>query len=79
MVEIVNHIRCETRIAIQLKAIDELRWYSKRKYGYEYSPLADRLEKYLGVPWDLTVVNPIRDLDPTELAFYKKYIQTGIA
>jgi hypothetical protein len=28
--------------------------------------------------WD-KIVNPVRDLDAKELAFYKRYVQTGIA
>jgi hypothetical protein len=70
-VNIVNHIRCETRLAIQNKAIELLR----QKHGDV--DLADRLEQILGKPWH---VNPVRDLTTAaERAFYNRYIQTGIA
>jgi hypothetical protein len=66
----MNHIRCETRVAIQRKAIELLR----KVHGD--TTLADRLEKHLGEIW---VVNPYTDLRPAERAFYFRYVQTGIA
>jgi hypothetical protein len=72
--EVVNYIRCETRLAIQNKAIDSLREYSQdERTAY----LADELSKRRGQIWK---VNPNRDLaDAKERAFYFRYIQTGIA
>ena len=69
-VNIVNHIRCETRVAIQKKAIELLR----NVHGD--AALADTLEQHLSEAW---VVNPYTQLRPAERAFYFRYIQTGIA
>jgi hypothetical protein len=74
IVAIVNHIRCETRIAIQLKAIDELKVSRDGP-----SLLTNRMEAALGQVWDANVVIPTRDLSPKEFALFKRYIQTGIA
>jgi hypothetical protein len=69
-VNIVNHIRCETRVAIQKKAIDLLR------YKHGDTKLADKLEQIVGEVWN---VNPYTELTPAERVFYFHYIQTGIA
>jgi hypothetical protein len=69
-VDIVNHIRCESRVAIQKKAVELLRNI------HSDARLADRLEQDLGQIW---VVNPYTELRPAERAFYFRYIQTGIA
>ena len=71
---IVNHIRCETRVAIQLKAIEELK---ASRHGP--SVLSDRMEATLGKVWDGSVVNPARDLSPTEFALFSRYIETAVA
>jgi hypothetical protein len=82
--DIVNHIRCETRIAIQKKAVDKLRKYNDQNYSpgsykFEHNKyLADTLEQHISERWN-NIVNPRRDLDAKELAFYNRYIQTGIA
>jgi hypothetical protein len=69
-VNIVNHIRCETRVAIQKKAIDLLR------YRHRDTKLAAKLEQIVGEVWN---VNPYTELTPAERVFYFHYIQTGIA
>ncbi len=71
--DIVEHIRCETRLAVQDKAIERLRSYGRE----QASRLADDLSSIRGQPWDF---NPDKNLpDPNERAFYDRYIQTGIA
>ena len=72
---LVKHIRCETRLAIQDKALQMLRDY--RAGGDQASELADTLSAIRGKTWH---VNPNRDLtDAKERAFYFRYIQTGVA
>lgn len=75
-VDIIHHIRCETRLAIQDKAIEMLRDYGKG--GHQSSiNLADQLEAKRG--------RHLMNFDPSRLAtqrerdFYYRYIQTGIA
>jgi hypothetical protein len=70
VVKIMNHIRCETRVAIQRKAIELL-----RKVHHD-TRLADTLEQHLGEIWR---VNPYTELNAVERAFYFRYINTGIA
>lgn len=69
-VKIVDHIRCETRVAIQRKAIELLR------SEHHDTVLAGRLEQHLGEIWN---VNPYTELNAVERAFYFRYINTGIA
>lgn len=70
---IVDHIRCETRLAIQDKAIDLLEVYGTS----QARALATRFASGRGEPWR---VDPNTDLpDPKERAFYNRYIETGIA
>ena len=71
-VNIVNHIRCESRLAIQKKAIELLH----DKHGD--TKLAYKLEHILGLG-EVWNVNPYTELTPAERAFYFRYIQTGIA
>ena len=71
-VNIVNHIRCETRVAIQKKAIELLR------YKHLDTKLADRLEQVFGLG-NVWHVNPNTELTPAERVFYFHYIQTGVA
>ncbi|WFU41813.1 hypothetical protein QA640_04710 [Bradyrhizobium sp. CB82] len=72
-VAIVDHIRCETRLAIQDKAIDLLRGYGTP----QAIALAARFASTRGEPWR---VDPNIDLpDSKERAFYARYIGTGIA
>jgi hypothetical protein len=71
-VNIVNHIRCESRLAIQKKAIELLR----DKHGD--TKLAYKLEHILGLG-EVWNVNPYTELTAAERAFYFRYIQTGIA
>jgi hypothetical protein len=73
VVAIVNHIRCETRVAIQKKAIAKILAIRKRD-----TFVTDKLEANLGKPWT-HIIDPNRDLSPTELDIFKRYIQTGIA
>jgi hypothetical protein len=75
-VDLVNHIRCETRLAIQDKAIAMLRAYKDGQDG-RTAYLAEYLSGIRGKPWR---VNPNKDLaDAKERAFYFRYINTGIA
>jgi hypothetical protein len=52
--DIVTHIRCETRVAIQKKAIDKLRKYRSNKYAQSPEKLeqtlllADLLDQNIG-------------------------------
>jgi hypothetical protein len=71
-VNIVNHIRCESRLAIQKKAIELLR----DKHGD--TKLAYKLEHILGLG-EVWNVNPYTELTAVECAFYFRYIQIGIA
>jgi hypothetical protein len=74
-VEIIHHIRCETRLAIQDKAIDMLRHYRKGAYKPSLD-LADKLESQRGEPWPRgTSVLTTSE----EVEFYRRYIRTGIA
>ena len=77
IVRIVNHIRCESRVAIQKKALDELRKYGWHKYRRYYSALADQLEPHVGEIWPTNIYLP--ELDKAEIGFYNRYIGTGIA
>jgi hypothetical protein len=77
IVRIVNHIRCETRVAIQKKAIDELRKYYWQKHRTKDSPLAAQLEPYVGRQWIPNMF--LTQLDKEEVAFYNHYIGTGVA
>lgn len=75
-VDIIHHIRCETRLAIQDKAIELL-----RNYRGGTDPRSRGLAEYLGgmrgKAWH---VNRNRDLsDDDQRKFYDRYIQTGIA
>jgi hypothetical protein len=73
IVAIVNHIRCETRVAIQLKAIAKILAIRKQD-----TFVTDKLSANLGKPWT-NIIDPNRDLSPKELEIFKRYIQTGIA
>jgi hypothetical protein len=75
-VDIVDHIRCETRLAIQDKAIAMLRQYGERNNNPKPIAFADDLSRKRGKIWDF--VDP-RRLDPRERAFYIRYVRTGIA
>jgi hypothetical protein len=75
-VEIIHHIRCETRLAIQDKAIELLRGYNNG-LDERSQALAERFASMRGRPW---VVNPKTDLvREDQRRFYYRYIQTGIA
>lgn len=70
--EIVERIRCETRLAIQDKAGEML-----RSYGTPGAlALADQLATMRGRTWPKDVV---KLTDRAERDFYYRYIQTGIA
>jgi hypothetical protein len=74
-VEIIHHIRCETRLAIQDKAIGLLFNYK----GGQYEPsikLAESLKAQRGQVWKF---DPRILTTREERAFYNRYIQTGIA
>lgn len=70
-VDIVDRIRCETRIAIQDKAIRLLRLQPSD----QSKALAEQLNAARGQTWKL---NP-KNLSREEQDFYFRYIQTGIA
>ena len=72
IVRIVNHIRCESRVAIQKKALDELRKYGWHKYRRYYSALADQLEPHVGEIWPTNIYLP--ELDKAEIGFYNRYM-----
>jgi len=74
-VEIIHHIRCETRLAIQDKAIELLYAYK----GGQHAPsinLAKSLKTQRGQVWKF---DPRILTTQEERAFYNRYIQTGIA
>jgi hypothetical protein len=75
-VEIINHIRCETRLAIQDKAIELLRNYNGGNDPRALF-LAQRLEEARSKSWSFISRNDLPDAD--QRAFYNRYIQTGIA
>jgi hypothetical protein len=70
--QLVNFIRCEARLAIQDKALLLLR-DEKRPRSLA---LAEQLAAMRGQRWDF---DPSRVLSSDELAFYNRYISTGIA
>jgi hypothetical protein len=74
-VEIIHHIRCETRLAIQDKAIALLFAY---KNGQQESSvnLAKTLQAQRGMVWKF---DPRVLATQEERAFYYRYIKTGIA
>ena len=70
--DLVNFIRCEARLAIQDKAIEMLRGEtSARAWAF-----ADHLAPMRGQPW---IFDPRTTLASNELAFYYRYVSTGIA
>jgi hypothetical protein len=74
-VDIIHHIRCETRLAIEDKAIELLFAYK----GGQHEPsinLAKSLQAKRGQVWKL---DPRILTTQEERAFYNRYIQTGIA
>jgi hypothetical protein len=73
--QIVLFIRCETRLAIQDKAISMLRQYHQGNYE-PAQKLADLLESKRGAAWD---INPGMLTNQDERDFYFRYIKTGIA
>jgi hypothetical protein len=74
-VEIIHHIRCETRLAIQDKAVDMLRHYRDGQYQPSID-LANALEADRGNPWNF---DPRKLSTQDERDFYIRYIKTGIA
>jgi hypothetical protein len=68
--DLVQYIRCETRLAIQDKAIDLLVQENAS------NPLLDELKAGRGKPWDHSV--SVR-LNANERTIYDRYTQTGIA
>jgi hypothetical protein len=74
-VDIVDHIRCESRLAIQDKAIAMLRKYGESNNNPKPIAFAADLEKSRGLVWKL---DP-RTLDRDERIFFNKYIETAIA
>jgi hypothetical protein len=75
-VEIIHHIRCETRLAIQDKAIELLQNY---RGGNDPGALllAQRLKEARGKSWEFVRRTNLPDADQRK--FYDRYIQTGIA
>jgi hypothetical protein len=74
-VDIIHHIRCETRLAIEDKAIELLFAYK----GGQHEPsinLAKSLQAKRGQTWKF---DPRILTTQEERAFYNRYIQTGIA
>jgi hypothetical protein len=74
-VDIIHHIRCETRLAIEDKAIELLFAYK----GGQHEPsinLAKSLQAKRGQVWKF---DPRILTTQEERAFYNRYIQTGIA
>jgi hypothetical protein len=74
-VEIIRHIRCETRLAIQDKAIELLFAYRNGQYEPSIN-LAKALQAQRGQVWKF---DPGVLTTQEERAFYDRYIQTGIA
>ena len=73
--QIVLFIRCETRLAIQDKAISLLRQYQEGKHEPSQK-LADLLNSQRGAAWDISA-GMLMTKD--ERDFYFRYIKTGIA
>jgi hypothetical protein len=74
--DIVDAIRCETRLAIQDKALDLLRHYRGGRDRLALA-LVEEFTPKRGQPWR---IDPARQLpDPVMRDFYYRYIQTGIA
>ncbi|MEH2562439.1 hypothetical protein [Bradyrhizobium sp. AZCC 2289] len=74
-VDIIHHIRCETRLAIEDKAIELLLAYK----GGQHEPsinLAKSLQTQRGQVWKF---DPRILTTQEERAFYNRYIRTGIA
>ena len=69
---LVQYIRCETRLAIQDKAIELLAQETPPNRG-----LLDELTAGRGRPWPANVRASMTN--PHERAIYDRYIQTGIA
>ncbi len=74
-VDIVDRIRCESRLAIQDKAIAMLRDYGERTHNPQPIAIAADLEQRRGLVWKF---DP-RMLDRNERVFFNKYIETAIA
>jgi hypothetical protein len=74
-VDIVHHIRCETRFAIQDKALDLLRGY-RNSNDPRVRRLTDYLASQRGQAWR---VNRNELPDDDQRKFYDRYTQTGIA
>jgi hypothetical protein len=74
-VEIIHHIRCETRLAIQDKAVELLFAYRNGQYEPAII-LARALQAQRGQVWKF---DPRVLTTQEERAFYSRYIQTGIA
>jgi hypothetical protein len=70
-VEIIHHIRCETRLAIQDKAIELL------QNDPAALPLVQRLKEMRGKSWDFVKRANLPNAE--ERKFYDRYILTGIA
>jgi hypothetical protein len=75
-VEIIRHIRCETRLAIQDKAIELLEGY-KGGNDPRSQLLAQRLKEVRGRSWGFVNRSDLADADQRK--FYDRYNQTGIA
>jgi hypothetical protein len=73
--DIVDRIRCESRLAIQDKAIAMLRGYGERTHNPQPIAIAADLEQRRGSVWKF---DP-RILDRDERIFFNKYIETAIA
>ena len=74
-VDIVDRIRCESRLAIQDKAIAMLREYGQQTHKPQPIAMAADLEQHRGLVWNL---DP-RTLDRNERIFFNRYIETAIA
>jgi hypothetical protein len=74
-VDIIHHIRCETRLAIQDKAIELLLAYKDGQHQPSIN-LAKSLKTQRGQVWN---IDPRMLTTQEERAFYNRYIQTGIA
>lgn len=70
--DLVNYIRCETRLAIQEKAINLLNEENEARA----TDLGARLKAGLGATWPAAIR---ATLTPSEQGFYDRYVQTGIA
>jgi hypothetical protein len=74
-VQIVDRIRCESRLAIQDKAVAMLRYHGERTNNPRSIRIAEGLAQRRARTWNINTVL----LDRDEKAFYDKYIATGIA